>query len=632
MKDYDVVVIGAGHAGCEAALAVARMGFSVLALNMRLDGVAKMSCNPAIGGLAKGHLVKEIDALGGEMARAIDDTGIQFRTLNRSKGPAVWSSRAQADSYAYSDRMRRALSAHPNIDLLPARAEEVVAETAGRDGLRVVGIRTSRGGFRCRAAVVTTGTFLRGLVHIGLHNHPAGRAGDLPAYRLSESLAKLGFELGRLKTGTPPRLDGRTIDFSAMRVQEGEHPIKPFSFWVEAVERDQIPCYVTRTNPMTHEYVRSGLDRSPLYTGVIKGVGPRYCPSFEDKVVRFPDRDSHLVFVEPEGLNSRLWYPNGISTSLPWDVQERMVNSIEGLRKARIVRPGYGIEYDFVNPTELYPWLETKRVRGLFFAGQINGTSGYEEAAAQGIVAGINAALKLRGEEPVIFPRSESYIGVLIDDLVTKGVDEPYRMFTSRAEYRLLLREDNADLRLARMGHELGLITSEQYAKVECKRTLIEREVARLEEVIVNPKKGVNDYLRSLGAASMRRPASLAELLRRPSLAYDDLRPLDPDPPDIPRHVKDAVEVEVKYAGYLARQVRQVDRLREMEGTRIPRWVDYNGVHGLSNELVQKLERTRPQTLAQAARMPGMTPAAIAAIQIYLRKRYESKREDTQPA
>ncbi|HDH96686.1 MAG TPA: tRNA uridine-5-carboxymethylaminomethyl(34) synthesis enzyme MnmG, partial [Proteobacteria bacterium] len=430
----------------------------------------------------------------------------------------------------------------------------------------------------------------------------------------------------------PPRLDGSTIEFDAMRRQEGEHPIKPFSFWTERVEREQVCCYITRTNPRTHEHIRSGLDRSPLYTGVIKGIGPRYCPSIEDKVVRFPDRDSHLVFVEPEGLRSKLWYPNGISTSLPWDIQVKMVNSIEGLRRARIVRPGYAIEYDFVNPIELYPWLETKRVQGLFLAGQINGTSGYEEAAAQGIVAGINAALKLRGAEPIVFLRSESYIGVLIDDLVTKGVDEPYRMFTSRAEYRLLLREDNADLRLAAIGHRIGLLSDEQYAKVDLKRKLVEREVARLEEVVVNPRSGVNDYLRSLNTAPIRKPATLAELLRRPGLSYDDLRPLDPNPPHLPRHIKDAVEVEIKYAGYLARQMRQVERLRDAEGMRIPEWIDYSQVHGLSNELRQKLERTRPQTLAQAARIPGMTPAAIAAIQMHLRKRYEAKRRDIQPA
>lgn len=627
MQEFDVVVIGAGHAGCEAALAAARMGLKVCALNMRLEGVAKMSCNPAIGGLAKGHLVKEIDALGGEMAKAIDDTGIQFKTLNRSKGPAVWSSRAQADSFSYSRRMRAALESHPNITLISACANEIVVEKERDKRPFVVGVRTTRGDFKCRAIVLTTGTFLRGLIHIGLHHHPAGRAGDLPAYKMSESLERLGFKLGRLKTGTPPRLDGRTINFSAMQVQEGERDIKPFSFWNDKITREQVPCYITRTNMKTHEYIKSGLDRSPLYTGVIKGIGPRYCPSIEDKVVRFPDRDSHLVFVEPEGLKSKLWYPNGISTSLPPDVQIKMVHSIVGLERAEIVRFGYAIEYDFVNPIELFSWLETKRVKNLFFAGQINGTSGYEEAAAQGIIAGINAALALLGKEPLVLLRSQAYIGVLIDDLVTKGVDEPYRMFTSRAEYRLLLREDNADIRLAHIGHRLGLLTDEQLSKVENKKRTIENEIARLERIKIKPSSGVNDYLASINATPIRKPVSLADILRRPNITYDDLRPLDSTPPDLPAHIKEAVEVEIKYAGYLARQMEQVNRLQEIEGIRIPDDIDYKKVHGLSTELVQKLERTRPQTLAQAARISGMTPAAIAAIQIHIRRRDEAKRE-----
>jgi len=627
MQEYDVVVIGAGHAGCEAALVAARMGLRVLALNMRLEGVCKMSCNPAIGGLAKGHIVKEIDALGGEMAKAIDDTGIQFKTLNRSKGPAVWSSRAQADSYSYSKRMRKALELHPNITLIPARADEIVTDGEKGKRHRAVGVKTSQGDFKCKAIVLTTGTFLRGLVHVGLHHHPAGRAGDLPAYGLSESLERFGFKVGRLKTGTPPRLDGRTINFSVMQTQLGEHPITPFSFWTDKIEREQVPCYVTRTNYKTHEYIRAGLDRSPLYTGVIKGVGPRYCPSIEDKVVRFFDRDSHLIFVEPEGLRSNLWYPNGISTSLPLDVQLKMVHSIVGLERAEIARPGYAIEYDFVNPIELFPWLETKRVENLFFAGQINGTSGYEEAAAQGIIAGINAALRLKNREPLVLTRSQAYIGVLVDDLVTKGVDEPYRMFTSRAEYRLLLREDNADIRLAHIGHELGLLTDEQYSRTEQKKRLVEKEIERLERIKLKPSAGINDYLASINSASIRKSFSLAQILRRPGVTYDSLHPLDSAPPDLPEHIKNAVEVEIKYAGYLARQLEQVNKLQEIEGIYIPPDIDYCEVHGLSTELRQKLERVRPRTLAQAMRIAGMTPAAIAAVQIYIKRRDGTQRE-----
>ena len=621
METFDVIVVGAGHAGCEAALAAARMGHLTLLLTINIERIAHMSCNPAIGGLAKGHLVKEIDALGGEMAKNIDATGIQFRRLNTKKGPAVWSSRAQADREEYRSRMRFILENTKNLFIRQAKASEILVENN-----EVRGVKTGIGEvFLGKTVILTTGTFLSGLIHIGLTHFPAGRMGDPPANRLSQSLAKLGFRIGRFKTGTPPRLDGRTIDFSILTPQYGDEPPHPFSFSTEKIDRPQLPCYITYTNEKTHEIIKSGLDRSPLFTGIIKGRGVRYCPSIEDKVVRFPEKERHQIFIEPEGRNTIEYYPNGISTSLPIDIQIKMIRSIKGLEHAEIIRPGYAIEHDYVDPTQLKPSLETKLIKGLFFAGQINGTTGYEEAAAQGIIAGINAALYIRGEPPLILDRSQAYTGVLIDDLVTKGTNEPYRMFTSRAEYRLLLREDNADLRLMPIGYELGLIREEQYRKLLEKKEGIKRTIKRLSEIRIRPIKGINEKLKQIGTTPINNPITLKDLLRRPEVEFYDLKIFDESLSEIKKDVAEEVSFQVKYEGYIKRQQEQVERFKRFEEMKIPETLNYYEIPGLSNEVKEKLSSIRPISLGQAARISGVTPAAISILQIYLKKHKKSE-------
>lgn len=614
-KHYDIIVVGAGHAGCEAALAGARMGCSTLLLTINLDAIALMSCNPAIGGQAKGHIVKEIDALGGEMGKNIDATGIQFRILNMRKGPAVRASRAQADKQLYRLRMKRVLEAQDNLHLKQGE----VTRLAITDN-ELAGVET-RGGvlFRGKTVILTTGTFMRGLIHIGLTNYPGGRAGDLPSVGLSDNLRDLGFQIGRLKTGTPARLDGRTIDFSRLEPQHGDDPPQRFSFSETTVIQPQVPCYIAYTNPKSHEIIRSGLDRSPLYAGIIEGVGPRYCPSIEDKVVRFPERERHQTFLEPEGIGTVEYYPSGLSTSLPVDIQWAFYRSIEGLERVEIMRPAYAIEYDYADPIQLYASLETKIIRNLYHAGQINGTSGYEEAAGQGLIAGINAALRVQGKEPLVLARSDAYIGVMIDDLVTLGTKEPYRMFTSRAEYRLLLREDNADLRLRKIGHSLGLVTEEEFSRFTLKQEAIAGQMELIKNAKLLLSESDPDFLKQFGLAGIKNAVTYEQLLKRPDITYAELARLEPSLAEVAAEVKEQVEIQIKYKGYIDRQLEHVNKMSRMESTRIPAGFDYLSITGISAEVREKLARFQPGTLGQASRIPGITPAAIAVLSIALK-------------
>lgn len=629
INSFDIAVIGAGHAGCEAALAAARMGCKTIVTVINIDTIGAMSCNPAIGGLAKGHLVREIDALGGEMAKNIDETSIQFRKLNTSKGPAVRSSRAQADRLLYRLRMKTILENQENLTIRQAVVDSIIVE----DG-KVTGIKTSLDEIiHVKTVIVATGTFLNGLIHIGLKNFPAGRMGDAPSLSLASWFKEQGFNVGRMKTGTVPRIDANSINYEDLEPQYSDDPPTFFAYGNKGSYRmEQRPCYITYTNEQTHSLIRKSIDQSPLFAGIIEGVGARYCPSIEDKVMRFPEKGRHQVFLEPEGLETVEVYPNGLPTSLPLATQVAMIRSVKGLENAVIIRPGYAIEYDYVDPLELMPSLETKKIKGLFLAGQINGTSGYEEAAAQGLMAAINAVRSTRDLTPLVLDRSQAYIGVLIDDLVTRGTLEPYRLFTSRAEYRLLLREDNADARLSEIGYKIGLLPEKEYKTFRAKQSEIESGITLLETTFIRPTSKTNEVLKQIGSASLKKKSSLADLLRRPELSISHLAELmvEDESEGVSRllnsEFKEEIQLQVKFSGYIERQDEQVARFRKMESMTIPGNLDYSNFSGLSNEVIEKLTNIKPLSLGQASRISGVTPAAISILQVHLRKISHQKR------